>query len=424
MSHFLITGGCGFIGLNLIDFLNRKQPNINITVLDNLSVGKKEHLDAFDVDFIEGDIRDQGAVNRALKGVDKIVHLAADTRVLESIKNPDLNFDVNVVGTYNLLRAAHLNSIRSFVMASTGGAILGDAISPVHEEMTPHPLSPYGASKLMAEGYLSAFAGSYGMHTVALRFSNVYGKNSFHKGSVIAKMFKTALCNEVFEVYGDGSQTRDYIFVEDLSLPNSGSELFDQIRSAGHSIDILINNAGYGRWGEFTSHERDDYLKMVQLNITTLTDLCHLYIPDMITRGGGGIINVGSMASLSPIPYASVYSSSKAYVLMFSEAIRYEYRDQGIKVMALLPGGTESEFAKVATEKSEKLTQRYNKRSSAGEGMQTSHEVALECLDAFERNKQYILCGAKNRFLYMFAKFMSRERILEMIGGMFKKVAG
>ena len=109
---------------------------------------------------------------------------------------------------------------------------------------------------------------------------------------------------------------------------------------------------------------------------------------------------------------------------MFSEAIRYEYRDQGIKVIALLPGGTESEFAKVATEKSEKLTERYNKRSTAGEGMQTSHEVALECLDAFEKNKQYILCGAKNRFLYMFARFMSRQRVLEMIGGMFKKVAG
>ena len=71
-----------------------------------------------------------------------------------------------------------------------------------------------------------------------------------------------------------------------------GSELFDQIRSAGHSIDILINNAGYGRWGEFTSHERDDYLKMVQLNITTLTDLCHLYIPDMITRGVAALLTL------------------------------------------------------------------------------------------------------------------------------------
>ena len=137
------------------------------------------------------------------------------------------------------------------------------------------------------------------------------------------------------------------------------------------------NNAGYGRWGELTSHERDDYSKMLQLNVTTLTDLCHLYIPEMVTNGGGGIINVGSMASLSPIPYASVYSSSKAYVLMFSEAIRFEYQDKGINVMALLPGGTESEFASVATEKSEKLTKRYQQRegTAAGGNMQTSQEV-------------------------------------------------
>jgi len=215
-----------------------------------------------------------------------------------------------------------------------------------------------------------------------------------------------------------------HIFVEDLSLPNSGAKLYDQVKIAGISIDILINNAGYGRWGNLTSHERDDYSKMLQLNVTTLTDLCHLFIPDMVTQGGGGIINVGSMASLSPIPYASVYSSSKAYVLMFSEAIRYEYRDQGIKVMALLPGGTESEFAKVATEKSEKLSQRYREGSTTGTGMQTSHEVALECLEAFEKNKQYILCGGKNRFLFMITKFMSRQRVLEMVGGMFKKVAG
>lgn len=92
--------------------------------------------------------------------------------------------------------------------------------------------------------------------------------------------------------------------------------------------------------------------------------------------------------------------------------------------MALLPGGTESEFAKVATEKSEKLSQRYREGSTTGTGMQTSHEVALECLEAFEKNKQYILCGGKNRFLFMITKFMSRQRVLEMVGGMFKKVAG
>ena len=216
------------------------------------------------------------------------------------------------------------------------------------------------------------------------------------------------------------------IFSEDLSVPESGKKLYDQIKSAGLNIDILINNAGYGRWGDLTSHERDDYSRMLQLNVTSLTDLCHLYIPDMISQGGGGIINVGSVASLSPIPYASVYSSSKAYVLMFSEAIRYEYQDKGIKVMALLPGGTESEFASIATEKSEKLIKRYKERegSAAGGSMQTPQEVAIECLDAFEKNKQYILCGGRNRFLYNLTKIMSRQRVLEMTGKMFKKVAG
>ena len=217
-----------------------------------------------------------------------------------------------------------------------------------------------------------------------------------------------------------------HIFVEDLSMPESGKKLYDQIKSAGLNIDILINNAGYGRFGELTSHERDDYSKMLQLNITTLTDLCHLYIPDMITQGGGGIINVGSMASLSPIPYASVYASSKAYILMFSEAIRYEYQEKGINVMALLPGGTESEFARVATEKSEVLSKRYQKRvgTAAGGTMQTSLEVAIECLDAFEKNKQYLICGSRNRFLYKLTRIMSRQLVLKMTGRIFKKIAG
>ena len=83
-----------------------------------------------------------------------------------------------------------------------------------------------------------------------------------------------------------------HVFVEDLSLPESGTKLYDQIKNAGLSVDILINNAGYGRWGELTSFERDDYAKMLQLNVTTLTDLCHLYLPDMVAQGSGGIINV------------------------------------------------------------------------------------------------------------------------------------
>ena len=220
------------------------------------------------------------------------------------------------------------------------------------------------------------------------------------------------------------SGSEAHVFIKDLSIIGAAEELFNEIKSTGLNIDLLINNAGYGRWGELTSIDRDDYASMIQLNIVALTDLCHLCIPDMISKGGGGIINVGSMASLSPIPYAGIYSSSKAYVLMFSEAIRYEYQSKGIQVMALLPGGTESEFARVATEKSEKLTRRNEKRTGSTIGMQTSAEVAIEGLAAFEKNKQYILCGRNNRFLFSLTKIMTRKGVLNFTGNMFKKIAG
>ena len=237
----------------------------------------------------------------------------------------------------------------------------------------------------------------------------------------------TARSEDKLKILADNikaSGVEAHVFLKDLSIPGAAEELYNEITNSGLSIDLLINNAGYGRWGELTSIDRDDYANMIQLNIVALTDLCHLCIPNMITQGGGGIINVGSMASLSPIPYAGIYSSSKAYVLMFSEAIRYEYQEKGIQVMALLPGGTESEFAKVATEKSEKLTRRNEKRKGSSIGMQTSEEVAIECLAAFKKNKQYLLCGRNNRILFTLTKFMTRKGILKMTGNMFKRIAG
>ncbi len=215
MKRVLITGGCGFIGLNLIAYLKDKSKS-DLVVLDNLSLGSKDSLREFDVEFYEGDIRDITLVEKLMSSVDSVIHLAADTRVIESIENPDYNFDVNVVGTYNLLRAARKSNIEHFVLASTGGAILGEAEPPVHEGMVPRPVSPYGASKLFAEGYCSAFAGSYDMKTVALRFSNVYGPRSYHKGSVVAAFYKRIIKGQPLIVYGDGTQTRDYVYVDDI----------------------------------------------------------------------------------------------------------------------------------------------------------------------------------------------------------------
>ena len=165
----LITGGCGFVGANLIARL-RADGQENIRVLDNQSGGKAEWISEFDVDFQEGDIRNESDVEKALQGVDCVVHLAADTRVMDSIDNPAFNWDVNVRGTFNVIDTMRRRGIQRFVNASTGGAILGEATPPVNEEMPPRPTSPYGAAKLAVEGYCSAFGAAYGMNAVSLRF--------------------------------------------------------------------------------------------------------------------------------------------------------------------------------------------------------------------------------------------------------------
>ena len=217
-----------------------------------------------------------------------------------------------------------------------------------------------------------------------------------------------------------------HIFLEDLSELNSGRSLYNQIKSKNLKVDLLINNAGYGRWGIYHEVEMDDYVDMIQLNITSLSELSHLFIPDMISRGGGGIINVGSVASLTPVPYSSVYAATKAYVLSLSEGLRYEYRDFNIKIMALLPGATVSNFGQVATAKSDKLRERLNKRSKSATGtvFQTSHEVAVECLDGFIKDKQFIIPGKGNRRTALITKLLPRTKVLNTVGSLFKKIGG
>ena len=166
------------------------------------------------VRFLSGDLRDRDDVRGALEGQDAVVHLAADTRVMDSIENPAHNFENNVIGTFNLLELARELGVSRIVAASTGGAIVGDVPPPVHERMAAQPTSPYGASKLMLEGYLSAYSAAFGIRGCALRFSNIYGPRSFHKGSVVAHFYKQLLSGEPLVVYGDGGQARDFLYVE------------------------------------------------------------------------------------------------------------------------------------------------------------------------------------------------------------------
>jgi len=213
--EILITGGAGFVGSNLIARLH-ESGDYRIGVLDNEVLGKREFIADLAHEFIPGDIRDKALLRRALTGVEAVIHLAADTRVIPSIANPSFNLDVNVTGSFNILEAMRELGVKRLVNASTGGAIMGEANPPIHEDMAPRPSSPYGASKLAVEGYCSAYAASYGMDCVSLRFSNVYGPRSFHKGSVVAHFMKQMLNGMPLEVFGDGTQTRDYVHVRDL----------------------------------------------------------------------------------------------------------------------------------------------------------------------------------------------------------------
>lgn len=239
----LITGGCGFVGTNLVARLTQVLPDASIRVLDNESLGKRGHLEPYAGEFIHGDIRDQASIDAALDGVDCVVHLAADTRVIESIENPALNFSVNVDGTFRLIESMRAKGIKRFINASTGGAIIGTAVPPVHEGMLPQPLSPYGASKLAVEGYCSAFSGSYDFQALSLRFSNVYGPRSFHKGSVVAAFFKRILLSKPLIVYGDGSQTRDYINVSDIcdGIIAGINSSYSGVLQLGSGVPLSIN---------------------------------------------------------------------------------------------------------------------------------------------------------------------------------------
>lgn len=228
---WLITGGCGFIGRALAANLLAEGGH-NVRVLDNLSTGTRADLAAvgrFDeldaeadltdwseaLSLLEGDILDPAAVAEAMTGADVVIHLAANTGVPQSVADPMSDCRTNVIGVLNMLEGCRATGIERFVFASSG-APLGLQTPPLHEEMAPHPVSPYGASKLAGEGYCSAYYHCYGVETVTLRFGNVYGEGSGHKSSVVAKFIKQALAGERLEIYGDGRQTRDFIHISDL----------------------------------------------------------------------------------------------------------------------------------------------------------------------------------------------------------------
>ena len=189
----------------------------SVRVFDNYSTGDASHLAGVDAELVEGDIRDAPALDAALTGMRAVIHLAAAGSVVMSVEDPVTNFDVNVLGTFRVLDAARRAGVERTVQASTGGALIGDATPPVDESSLPKPISPYGASKLAGEGYAHAFAKAYGLRTVALRFANVYGPWSERKRGAMTMFFRAIQAGEPIVIYGDGSASRDYTHVEDIS---------------------------------------------------------------------------------------------------------------------------------------------------------------------------------------------------------------
>jgi UDP-glucose 4-epimerase len=242
MSLILVTGGAGFIGANLLRQLDDSH---DVRVLDNLLRGSRDLLPADrEVELVVGDIRDPDAVARAVDGVDLVIHLAAFGSVVESVTDPVENFEINARGTFEMLRGAANADVERFVFASTGGAIMGDQEPPIDERSLPWPISPYGASKLCGEAYMHAFAGSFGMRPVALRFANVYGPYSAHKKGVITRFIRAALAGGTFEIYGDGQASRDFLHVDDLCrgiLAAADSDLSDEVLHLASANETTIN---------------------------------------------------------------------------------------------------------------------------------------------------------------------------------------
>ncbi len=245
----LITGGAGFIGSHLAERLIERGEDV--TILDNLSTGSEENLAPFienpRVCFIRGDVRDPQVVRDATKEVDSVVHLAAITSIPYSMADPIETSSVNVVGTANLLKASVENKVSKFVFASSC-AVYGEPFRlPTTEDTPLKALSPYAASKISAEYYLEAFRQSYRLRTLCLRFFNVYGgsRRGGNYANVIAKFLERLEGGNFPIIFGDGTQTRDFIHVNDAIeavVEALNSKHLSPVYNIGTGASVTIND--------------------------------------------------------------------------------------------------------------------------------------------------------------------------------------
>lgn len=219
--RILVTGGAGFIGSHIVEHFQNKA---EVRVLDNLRSGYLRNIEPFKVDFIQGSILDKDVLARAMEGVDYVFHLAAMISVPESMSKPVECVEINTIGTLNVLEAAYQAGVKKMTL-STSAAIYGDnPVVPKREEMFPEPKSPYAETKLSGEYYCGIYTNEGKLNTACLRYFNVFGPRQDPKSQYAAAIpifISKALKNEPITIFGDGEQTRDFIYVKDIAAANA-----------------------------------------------------------------------------------------------------------------------------------------------------------------------------------------------------------
>jgi UDP-glucose 4-epimerase len=225
MVRYLVTGGAGFIGSNLVAALTAAGERVR--VLDNLATGRWEHLEGIEpqslIERMEGDIRDPDVVARACRGVEILFHEAALGSVPRSVESPIEADAVNTGGTVTVLDVARRTGVRRVIFAASSAAYGETPVLPKREDMAPMPMSPYAVTKLACEHYLKVFSLIYGLETLNLRYFNIFGPNQTPDGAyaaAIPRFIDAAISNRAIQIYGDGEQTRDFCYVDNAVRAN------------------------------------------------------------------------------------------------------------------------------------------------------------------------------------------------------------
>jgi nucleoside-diphosphate-sugar epimerase len=251
MNKYVVTGGAGFIGSAIVRALLREGAS-QVTVIDNLLTGREENLDEVrcQVDFQRADIRHYPEIAPILRGADVVFHEAAIPSVPRSIEDPAPSHEVNIDGTFQVLRAAHAGGVRRVVYAASSSAYGDTLVLPKVETMLPMPKSPYALQKLVGEHYCSVFASCYGLDAMALRYFNVYGPRqdpSSPYSGVLSLFMQAILERRAPTIYGDGEQSRDFTYVDDVAELNlkaaRAPSVAGKMYNAGNGGRITINQA-------------------------------------------------------------------------------------------------------------------------------------------------------------------------------------